>query len=120
MDLLDVRLLISHITFTCLEKEFSFIVSNDLTYNTERVFIQVRYNSKCNKTGEKETWKGRKWYLSEYMTEDEVVKTAYTACETAVKHEIMEGFKFDDIIVFNPHVNFRELLSISHKEIKRQ
>jgi hypothetical protein len=31
----------------------------------------------------------------------------------------MEGFKVDNIILFNPHINFEELLKISDKEITR-
>lgn len=53
------------------------------------------------------------------MTDDEVVKTAYCAFEAAVKHEVMEGFKVDGKILFNPHMNFEALLSISDKEIYR-
>jgi hypothetical protein len=53
------------------------------------------------------------------MTDDEIIKTSYGAFKAAVEHEVMEGFKVDGIILFNPHVNFEELLKISHKEIKR-
>lgn len=53
------------------------------------------------------------------MTEDEVVKTAWCAFETAVKHEVMEAFKVDNIRLFNPHVNFEELLKVSNREVKR-
>lgn len=54
------------------------------------------------------------------MTDDEIVKTAWCAFEAAVKHEIMEGFKVDGKILFNPHLNFEALLSISHLEVKRK
>jgi hypothetical protein len=53
------------------------------------------------------------------MTDDEVVKTAYVAFEAAVKHEILEGFKVDGKILFNPHVNFEALLTVSDKEVFR-
>lgn len=53
------------------------------------------------------------------MTADEIVKTVYAAFEAAIKHEVMEGFKVDGIVLFNPHVDFEELLKISHKEIQR-
>lgn len=54
------------------------------------------------------------------MKDDEIVKRAYVACEAAVRHEIMEGFKVDGIVLFNPHVNFEELLKVSHMEVKRE
>lgn len=84
-----------------------------------RVFIQIKYCAPCSKTGINETWSGRKWYLSEFMTEDEVVKTSYAAFEAAVKHEVMEGFKVDGIVLFNPHVDYTALLEVSHLETKR-
>lgn len=64
-------------------------------------------------------WSGRKWYLSDYMTSDEIIKTCYVAFEAAVKHEIMEGFKVGGIVLFNPHTQYTELLKISHLEIQR-
>lgn len=110
--------LVSRISLTCLDKPFTILVEADKR-GGDRIYLQVQYESKCTKTGELDTWKGRKWYLSEFMTDDEVVKTAYCAFEAAVKHEVMEGFKVDGKILFNPHMNFEALLSISDKEIYR-
>lgn len=91
----------------------------DAMFMYPRVFIQLEYYAKCTKTGEEDSWRGRKWYLSEHMTDDEIIKTCYCAFEAAVKHEIMEGFKVDGKILFNPHINFEELLLITNKEVKR-
>lgn len=85
----------------------------------ERIYIQIKYFAPCSKTGEVKEWKGRKWYLSEHMTDDEIVKTVYLAFETAVKHEILEGFKYKDLPLFNPHVSYLELHKISHLEETR-
>jgi len=107
-------------TLSCLGVMFGIRVENDLiNTQTGRVFIQIQYDSVCTKSGSIESWNGRKYYLSEYMTDDEIIKTIYVAFESAVKHELMEGFKVDNIILFNPHINFEELLKISHKEVKR-
>ena len=84
-----------------------------------RVFLQVTYSCTCRRTGALEQWNGRKWYLSKFMTDDEIIKTAYAAFEATVKHEIMEGFKVDGVVLFNPHVDYRELLKISDREVKR-
>ena len=97
---------------------FSLRVAYDKVFGS-RIFMQVAYSSPCTKTGNMENWSGRKWYLSEFMTDDEIVKTAWCAFEAAVKHEVMEGFKVDGIILFNPHVDFESLLSISANEVKR-
>lgn len=84
-----------------------------------RVYIQISYKAECNKSGEREVWYGRKWYLSDHMTKDEVVKTAFLAFKQAVEHEVMESFKVDGKILFNPHVSFESLLKISDEEIRR-
>ena len=119
MDKLNhIKQLVKRITATIFGVEFRIIVSKDLK-GGDRIFIQAEYDSPCTLTGEKQSWKGRKYYLSEYMTDDEVIKTCYVAFEQAVKHEVMEGFKVDNIILFNPHINYEELLKISHKEVKR-
>jgi len=85
-----------------------------------RLYLQFSYKAPCTKTSIVSDWKGRKWYLSSHMTEDEVIKTAYAAFQACINHEIMEGFKVDNIILFNPHVSYKELLKVSHKEIKRE
>jgi hypothetical protein len=114
----EIQLLVKRITMNCMGVEFVPIVAEDKVHGG-RIYVQVEYETKCTHTNSLEKWKGRKYYLSDYMTDDEVVKTCYVAFETAVKHETMEGFKVDNIILFNPHVNFEELLKVSHKEIKR-
>ena len=118
LDLNKVKRLVSKITLELFGINFSILVEKDKVHGS-RVYVQVCYEAPCTNTGEVQEWKGRKYYLSDFMTEDEVVKTCYVAFEQAVKHEVMEGFKFDGIILFNPHVSFRELLKVSHKEVKR-
>ena len=99
--------------------EFILRVEKDII-SQGRIFLQVCYSAPCTKTGIEDTWKGRKWYLSEFMTDDEIVKTAWCAFEAAVKHEVMEGFKVDGIVLFNPHINFEELLKVSGREVRRE
>lgn len=115
-----VASLVERIEAKLMGHVFGIKVENDLKVATGgRTYIQMVYYSVCTKTNTEECWKGRKWYLSEHMTDDEIIKTAYAAFEAAVKHEIMEGFKVDGKILFNPHINFEELLKISDKEVKR-
>ena len=110
--------LVNRITMQLLGIDFFIVVAEDKVHGG-RIYVQASYKSPCTNTGDIEQWKGRKYYLSEYMTDDEVIKTCYVAFEQAVKHEVMEGFKVDGIILFNPHINYEELLKVSHKEIKR-
>jgi len=117
-----VKEIVGRITMNCLGTEFKLRVEYDnefLIDGVGRVFLQVIYDAPCTKTNVVQEWHGRKFYLSKFMTDDEIVKTAYVAFESCVKHEIMEGFKVDNIILFNPHINFEELLKVSDKEITR-
>lgn len=126
-----VQQLLSRVQLKCLEKTFNILIKYDDKYTIKdgffdgpifyngRVYIQLEYNSSCNKDGQNDYWKGRKWYLSEHMTDDEIIKTCYAAFEACIKHETMEGFKVDGKMLFNPHINFEALLSISDQEITR-
>lgn len=119
----EIEILLSRVSLTCLGNRFDITVKPDLKSHdankNPRVFIQLAYSSECSKTGIKEYWKGRKWYLSEYMIADEIIKTCYAAFESCIKHEVLEGFKVDGKALFNPHIDFEELLKISDKEVKR-
>jgi hypothetical protein len=85
-----------------------------------RVFVQVSYDARDSRTGEPCHWKGRKWYLSEHMTHDEVVKTAWAAVELTVKHELMESFLWQGERLFNPHAGLEGVLEAGRTEDKRE
>jgi len=118
MTSMETFMFCTNISMELFGKHFHLKVALDDVYKN-RTYLQVVYHAPCTKTGINQEWKGRKWYLSEYMTQDEVVKTAYVAFKMAVEHEVMEGFKFAGTIVFNPHVNYEELINISEKEVTR-
>ncbi len=125
-----VRELCSPLTMECLEKTFKLIITYDNIYTVwsneppnylhGRVFIQIKFNALCThyKDEEKE-WKGRKFYLSEFMTDDEIIKTVWVAFKMCIEHEVMEGFKYAGKIIFNPHVPYTELITLTDKEIQR-
>jgi hypothetical protein len=116
-----VRQITSRISMIFFGQEFKIRAEVDNSHpETGRIFLQIIFSAPCTKSGELTEWHGRKWLLSEHMTDDEIVKTAYGAFKGAIEHEVMESFKVDGIILFNPHLNFEELLAISHKEVRRK
>jgi hypothetical protein len=120
MTLEQVTVLCNKIEMKCLGTKFHLRVEKDNKRPDDgRIFIQIVYNATCTKSGEPKKFHGRKFYLSDHMTQDEVVKTAYLAFKLAVEHEVMEGFSVGGKVLFNPHVDFTELLSISHREVSR-
>jgi hypothetical protein len=54
-------------------------------------------------------WTGRKWYLSPFMTDAEIVATAFKAILTAEEHEAREQFTFDGLAIFGPHLSLGAL-----------
>jgi hypothetical protein len=114
----EILKIIGHIRCEIFGKEIKIAVLLDKKYG-KRTYIQAFYWDQCKDTKEMKEWRGVKFYISDHMIEDEIVKRCYAAFEAAVKHEVMEGFTFDNIVVFNPHVNFRELIKISHMEVTR-
>jgi hypothetical protein len=57
-------------------------------------------------------WRGRKWFLSEHMTDGEVVQTALMACLAASEHEIREQFKYRGVSIFDPHYDIERLVEL--------
>lgn len=124
MHLPTIRKLISNVSCSLFGTPVYVRADEDKRYKDNkghgRVYIQCFYYAQCTKGGSLDTWKGKKHYLSEFMTDDEIIKQCYVAFEAAVKHEMMEGFKYNGTILFNPHADFRELLKISKKEVTRE
>ncbi len=114
-----IRDLLTKIDINLMGTKFWVQAHVDKKNDNGRIYLQVIYYADCQKTNEHKEWHGRKFYLSDHMTDDEIIKTAYLAFKLAVEHEVMESFKINDIVLFNPHINYKELLEISHKEIKR-
>lgn len=123
-----VRVLMTRVQIGFMGQKMQFVVSWDKELTPDRldtiayeprVYIQIEYSAPDTKTGENGSWKGRKWYLSKWMTDDEIVKTAYLAFRTCIEHEVLESFTVDGVRIFNPHVSFEELIKVAHTEVKR-
>lgn len=106
-----------------LGSQFTLRVEEDMVYKDAqgrgRIFLQVNYEAPCSKSKDLLPWRGRKFYLSDHMLEQEVIFTAFLAFKLAVEHEVMEGFKVDGKVLVNPHVDYNLLLNISEHEVAR-
>lgn len=120
MNLQEIAGILGRIQMKLFGMQFSIKAEHDQEFHNGRIYLQVVYNAACNKTGEVKEWGGRKWYLSKYMTADEIVKTCWCAYEAAVKHEVMETFLVDGKPLFNPHADFESLLIVSQNEVRRE
>ncbi len=92
-------------------KDWWFRVSDD----PQDLWLQVCFNAPDTITGEIALQTCRKWRLSEWMTDTEIVDAAYLAIERAEIHEIKEHFKFDGVLVFNPHLDIWDRRDLAAK-----
>jgi hypothetical protein len=76
-------------------------------------YVQIQFDAPDSFTGVVERQYCRKWKLSYYMTDSEIVRTVYKAIEAAVLHEMQEEFKFMDEPIFRPHYDVYELHILS-------
>lgn len=83
-------------------------------------FIQVQFDAPDSESGLIETQHCRKWYISKWMTDTEVVDTIYAAFERAVLHEFKETFRFDNRAIYNPHTStearYESCIKTEHRE----
>lgn len=56
--------------------------------------------------------KGRKWYISRFALQDEIIKTCWVAVELALRHEALESFHLDGVAIFHPHTVCDALLAM--------
>lgn len=61
---------------------------------------------------EPDVQRGRKWLLSEHMTESEIVQTAFTAVLAAEEHECRELFRVEGVAVLGPHFDLFALVAL--------
>lgn len=59
--------------------------------------------------------RGRDEIVWQGTTLSGVVKTAFVLIDLMIRHELMEGFRFDNARIFNPHNSVLDLAELQHK-----
>jgi hypothetical protein len=104
-----MRRVINILSIVTLPNNWDMLVDS----SNGRVYMQIASpKGTCNYSGEEFAWKGRKWFLSEHMTDGEVVQTALVACLAASEHEIREQFKYRGVSIFDPHYDIERLVEL--------
>jgi hypothetical protein len=81
-----------------------------------REYLQWRFEGPCVKTGKVAIQPCRKWWLSQHMTESELVQTAMAAALQAEEHECREFFAYQGKRLFQPHISVRALMRVCDQE----
>lgn len=85
----------------------------------KRPYIQWSFMAACTKTGKVSEVSSRKWLLSRWMTESELVYTAYKAALAAEEHESREFFRYQGKRILNPHLDVKALMKVCEQEDAR-
>lgn len=56
-----------------------------------------------------EEQRSRKWYISPFMTDSEIVRTVFLAVQQAEMHEVAERFTYLSARIFDPHMDYNML-----------
>lgn len=83
------------------------------------MYLQVEFDAPCEKDGFVRRQRGRKWYISEHMTQSEIVATALKAVLTCEEHEARERFKWKGRAIFGPHIDVEALWAACLREDAR-
>lgn len=75
-------------------------------------FVQVAFTRPDTETGADGLGRSRPEFVAHGAWESGVVKTGWLLIELTVRHELMEGFRYLDKRIFNPHNSVHALASI--------
>ena len=100
--LVRVGALLQRVTY----KDWDFVVGRDSGPDGE-VWVQVIFEA------DGALQKCRKWRLSKFMTDSEIVQTAFAAVRAAEEHETREHFRLDETPIFGPHFSVESMLEFA-------
>lgn len=106
----QIASILSHVTY----KDWSIHVGGQES-SDGRLYLQVRFVADCSVTGRPAEQRCRKWWLSKYMTETELVDTAFKAIQAAELHESAHMFKYQGWDIYNPHVSVSARLELRQR-----
>jgi hypothetical protein len=111
----QIQFIIDQIEF--IDRKFGLISKGKDEQGNEFFLFQVQYYEEDIHTGKLELQKARKWYLSPYATETEIVETAFVACKRSMEHSLKEHFLYKGCRVYSPHFHIqgRIDMNISNK-----
>lgn len=91
----DIERIVKQISF--MDRDFRVLEKGD------GFLLQLSYYEEDIETGKLELQRARKWYVSPWMTETEIVETAFAACRRSMDHVLKEHFTYKGERVYSPH-----------------
>lgn len=82
-------------------------------YEAERQFLSGAFE--CDG----QTWRTRKWYISEHATDSEILQTMLKVALTSAEHEVREAFLYRGRPIYGPHLSKDQLWELAEHEDHR-
>lgn len=101
----SINNIISNTRFALLGKDFRFVVQT----KGDGFLLKLECYLPDNETGELKWLSGGKYYISSHAIDDEIVLTAWKACQDYIIHEARETFTYKEQTIFQPHYSVDEL-----------
>lgn len=106
-----VRQIINQIKFRDWKIEFKQVLLD----NEEAAMIRAVFFAFKGRTYERTC--GRWWTIESGFTEDQIVKTIFSAIEQAVIHETMKDFTYKGTRIFSPYKDVEDLAAVKEKHL---
>lgn len=108
---------LDEVKFTCFQQKFRFVVQS----KGEGFLLKLQCYMPCNESNEYSWQSGGKYYISPHAIDDEIIMTAWKACQDFIIHEAREAFFYKNQTIFQPHYSVDELAEFcaTAKPVKR-
>ena len=106
MTVSDFEVMVSKIVATITYKQgYRLLCERDKKDPEGRIYLQVECDRPDVFTGVPGVGRGGKAYLSEHMTEGEIVRRAFSLFMAYEEHECREFFQWKGRALFGPHID---------------
>jgi len=79
--------------------------------------LQLSYYERCVETGRVELQKSRKHFISPFMTESEIVETAFLCAQRSSEHVLREHFTYAGERIYSPHFHVNARLAMCREKM---
>lgn len=78
--------------------------------------VQLEYDEEDIDTGDIELQRSRKWYVSPFATETEIVDSLFACVQRSMEHRAREHFTYDGERVHSPHFSLSARLQMCREK----
>jgi hypothetical protein len=107
-----VKQLVAHISY---KVGYRLICERDKKDPDGRLYLQVECDRPDVETKQMGVGRGGKFYLSEHMTDGEILRRAFSLFQAYEEHECREWFQYKHRALFGPHIDPMALWEVADR-----